>query len=153
MRLLTKDYAFVIIQFALFAAYTFTIESLSFKLHVAIKAVTLIITIQGALILLIALAQLNKNLSPFPTPKSNSELIQTGLYKYIRHPIYTGIFLTAFSYGFYIGSLYKTIISSILLILFYYKSVYEEERLKKVFSEYEKYINTTGRFFPRQPKI
>lgn len=98
---------------------------------------------------ILALLQLNKNLSPFPTPIVGGELIQTGLYKYIRHPIYRSILLSLWGCGLYTGSSYKLIITTILLFLFLSKSRYEEEKLSQVFTAYANYMKRTGRFFPR----
>ena len=91
--------------------------------------------------------QLNKNLTPFPTPKENGFLINTGLYKYVRHPIYSGIFLAAIGIAFYTSSYWQLVISFILLILFYYKSKYEESLLIETYKEYEEYKKVTRRFF------
>lgn len=146
MKLKLKDYFFVGIQFLLFAIYLFNFELFKFKLSVSLSILFLIITIIGFLIIVIAILQLNKNLSPFPTPKSNSELIQTGLYKYMRHPIYTGILIMFFSYALYVNSSFKLIIAFILFILFYFKSSYEEERLQKIFPKYQLYKKSTRRF-------
>ena len=149
MKLKTKDFIFVGIQFLLFLIYVFEIKLLNFSLPDFLNIIFLIASIIGFLIVIVALLQLNKNLSPFPTPKSDSELIQTGLYKYIRHPIYTGIILMTFGYGLYSNSSFKLIISILLLILFYFKSSYEEKMLQNKFSEYSEYKKTTGRFFPK----
>ena len=73
--------------------------------------------------------QLNKNLSPFPSPINGGELIDTGLYNYIRHPIYTSILSTLFGYGLYSASGYKILLTIALLVLFFYKSKYEEKKL------------------------
>jgi protein-S-isoprenylcysteine O-methyltransferase Ste14 len=105
------------------------------------------VSISGFLIILLAILQLNKNLTPFPTPKENGELISTGLYKYIRHPIYTGIFLASIGIAFYTGSYWQLAIAIILLILFYFKSTYEESLLIQKYKDYEAYIKKTRRFF------
>jgi len=149
MSLTTKDYFFVGTQLILFVLYIFDISIFEINFPNIINYISGAITILGVLIFALSLLQLNKNLSPFPTPRSNSELIQTGLYKYIRHPIYTGILLTAFGYGFYTNSSYKIIISLLILILFYYKSSYEEVRLSNKFSNYTTYIKNSGRFLPK----
>jgi len=146
MKLKTIDFLFVIVQFVLFAIYMFNIDFWEFTIPYFLSTTFIIVSITGLLVIIIAILQLNKNLSPFPTPKSDSELIRTGLYKYIRHPIYTGILLMTFGYGFYTTSAFKIIISSLLLILFYFKSSYEEERLQNVFSEYKHYKKSTRRF-------
>ncbi|MBX9806617.1 MAG: DUF1295 domain-containing protein [Flavobacteriaceae bacterium] len=92
MKVATKDYLFVIIQFILFFVYIFDLNW-PMKLSFDMQKAGLWIAILGGLIIILALLQLNKNLSPFPTPKDKSVLLQNGLYKYMRHPIYTGIIL------------------------------------------------------------
>ena len=149
MKLRTKDSVFVILQFILFALYLLGINFLPFKTSSLINLIAFIISIFGLLIVIISMLQLNKNLSPFPTPKLNSHLIKHGLYRYIRHPIYTGIMLLSFGFGIYTNSTHKLIISFLLIFLFYFKSKYEEERLLNKFSNYKEYVLTTGRFFPK----
>jgi protein-S-isoprenylcysteine O-methyltransferase Ste14 len=147
MKPTTKDYLYVTVQFLLFLAYLLEVSLPDLHHLVILRTVGSALSIAGVLVLLLALLQLNRNLSPFPTPKSNAELIRTGLYKYIRHPIYTGILLTVFGYALHEASLYKLLIASCLLLLFYLKSSYEEKRLLEVYPEYEEYRATTGRFF------
>ncbi|MBK5193648.1 MAG: isoprenylcysteine carboxylmethyltransferase family protein, partial [Flavobacteriaceae bacterium] len=77
-----------------------------------------------------------------------SELIITGLYKWIRHPIYSGILLLAFSFALYQNSGFKILISFFMLILFYFKTGYEEKQLSLKFPEYKNYKMNTGRFLP-----
>ena len=149
MRLEKKDYGFVGIQLALFILYLIDVKLLNIYIHEIINKAGLVVAIIGALIALIALLQLKTNLSPFPSPKSNTSLIQNGIYKFIRHPIYTGIILTTFGYGLFVGSFYKIIISIVLYILFIFKSRYEEERLELTFLNYKDYKKRSGRFFPK----
>jgi protein-S-isoprenylcysteine O-methyltransferase Ste14 len=118
------------------------------KLGLTIQKIGLLIAVFGGMIIILALLQLNKNLSPFPTPKEDATLLQNGLYKYMRHPIYTGIILFLAGYGVYQNSLYKLLILLLLVILFYLKSNYEEQRLEQKFPDYKLYRNKTGRFFP-----
>lgn len=145
----SKDYIFVTIQFLLFVAFYFDISIMNFFVPNWIQVLTLILAIFGVVIVLLAILQLNKNLSPFPSPKSGSQLIKTGLYKFIRHPIYTGIILTFLGFSIYSESIYRLIITAILYFLFLLKSGYEEKLLQKKFSEYEEYRSKTGRFFPK----
>ena len=119
------------------------------KLGLTIQKMGLTIAVFGGIIITLALLQLNKNLSPFPTPKESSSLLQSGLYKFIRHPIYTGIILLFSGYSVYQNSVYKLLVSVVLVILFYLKSIYEEERLEQTFPNYKNYKTKTGRFLPR----
>jgi protein-S-isoprenylcysteine O-methyltransferase Ste14 len=61
----------------------------------------------GLIILLVALLQVNKNLTPFPTQLSEGTHIKTGLYKLVRHPIYSGIILAAIGFGLFQESFWK----------------------------------------------
>ena len=149
MKLGVKDIAYVGIQFALFLAYLYDVPFLHFILPNIIKEIFIVVSILGIGIVLFSMLQLNIHLSPFPSPKKGSKLIQNGLYKYVRHPIYTGILITLFGYGLYTSSSYRLIISLTLLVLFYFKSRYEEARLQRNFSDYKSYQENTGRFFPK----
>lgn len=149
MKLQSEDYILVGLQGFLFSAYIFNITLIDIIISGALRKTGLVISIIGVLVFIISLLQLNKNLSPFPTPKSNSLLIQSGLYKYIRHPIYTGILLSFGGYSFYSVSLYRMIITILLLLLFIIKSAYEEKKLIEKFSGYHTYKAKTGRFFPK----
>jgi len=146
MNIKYKDLFFVGIQICLFACFIFDFTIL-ISIPNGLKTGSLFVAIIGLLMIIVAIIQLNKNLSPFPTPKNKAILIQNGLYKYSRHPIYTGIILFVFGSSFYLASVYKMIISVLLFILFYFKSVYEEILLQDKFPNNSIYKLKTGRFF------
>jgi len=149
MKLPHKDYFFVGIQFLLFFIYLFNFQLYQLHFPDVLAQTGLIIGLIGIVVLVLALLQLSTNLSPFPTPKSSAQLIQTGLYKLIRHPIYTGIILLLGGYGFYKNSVYKISITLLLYVLFYFKSSYEEKLLQNKYSNYLEFKKTRGRFFPK----
>ncbi len=77
-------------------------------------------------------------------------LIHTGLYRYIRHPQYSGFFL------FIIGSMINwptipTLAMAPLLMLRYQRLAVEEEKdmMAQFGEEYSHYMAATERFFPR----
>ncbi|MGY5851672.1 methyltransferase family protein [Salegentibacter sp. F14] len=148
MNLKAKDIAYVGLQLTLFLSFLLDISLLRFRLPVWIDYLLLPLIILGAGVVLIGLLELRTNLSIFPRPLKNSQLITHGLFKYIRHPIYSGILLSAFSLALYLGSGYKLLIAFLLLILFYFKSRYEEKLLQQKFPEYRQYMKRSGRFFP-----
>ncbi|MCL6462630.1 Protein-S-isoprenylcysteine O-methyltransferase Ste14 [Flavobacterium micromati] len=146
-----KDYLFVSIQFLLFGLYAFDFLP-HFELPQIIKYIGLIVSITGFIILALSVLQLNKNLTVFPTPKSDSELITFGMYKFSRHPIYTGLILFTFGYAFYKVSWLKLVISLSLFLLFYFKTNYEEQQLLQKFTDYKEYKKKINRFFPKIKK-
>lgn len=139
----------MLLQGVLFVLYLFDFKVINIEIPQFLKLVFLFVALFGILVLIVALLQLNKNLSPFPTPKTNSQLVKHGLYKFVRHPIYTGLLLLFFGYAFYSLSAYRLLIAFLLLLLFFLKSRYEEQKLIERFSNYQDYKLTTGRFFPK----
>ncbi|MCO6494544.1 MAG: isoprenylcysteine carboxylmethyltransferase family protein [Bacteroidetes bacterium] len=152
MKLGTKDIVYVSLQFILFVLYLFNPIILKIVFPFWLHYLGIILSILGLLIAVFAVLQLNKNLSPFPTPVDGSKLIKTGLYKYIRHPIYTGIIVGAYGFALYTDSGSRLSIAILLYILFHYKSNYEEGRLISAFAEYPQYMQSTGKFFPKKGK-
>lgn len=143
-----KDIIFVALQLVLFIAYIIDIKIYALP-QVLPDAVYGFLTAGATAIFILSILQLNKNLSPFPSPKTNSELVENGIYKYIRHPIYTAIIFGLLVWSLYQNSLFQLLISISILILFYFKSKYEEQQLLKKFPEYKSYMSRTGRFLPR----
>jgi protein-S-isoprenylcysteine O-methyltransferase Ste14 len=148
MKINSKDFCLVGIQLVLFVLYTAHVEW-SLEFFSWFKTIGWIAAIIGFLVVVLALLQLNSNLSPFPTPKDNAVLIQNGLYAWVRHPIYTGILLLFLGYGIYLASLFKLLITFLLWLLFYFKTHYEEVQLQRKFFEYKNYKRKTGRFLPK----
>jgi len=103
----------------------------------------------GLGIVLLSIFKLGQSLTASPIPKESAELKTDGLYKWIRHPIYTGLMLTTLGIALEAGSVAKLFFVAALMFLFDYKAKYEESFLIKRFPEYRSYMSTTGRFVPR----
>ncbi|SDS44960.1 Protein-S-isoprenylcysteine O-methyltransferase Ste14 [Gillisia sp. Hel1_33_143] len=144
-----KDWMYVLLQFILFGVYLIEIDLITISMPEWFKLGVLTFSVLGIIIIVLSFYQLGSNLSPFPSPVKNADLITTGIFKYLRHPIYTGILLILFSVAIYNTSEYKLIISILLLILFQFKSKYEESRLIANFENYKDYMKDTGKFIPK----
>lgn len=103
----------------------------------------------GLLLVSMALLQMRRRLSPWPTPKEGAYLIRQGVFAAVRHPIYSGLFLMSSGWALLRQSTEQLIIAVLLLIWFYFKSRYEEKQLCQRFPTYPAYRQKTGRFFPR----
>jgi protein-S-isoprenylcysteine O-methyltransferase Ste14 len=86
----------------------------------------------------------------FGTVRSQPELVQTGVFRIVRHPIYLGAVL------FYLAAIISTLsIASagfwfIILMFYVYISKYEERILIEEFGEeYLKYRRKVGMLFPK----
>lgn len=144
-----KDKIFVTLQFLVFLAWLPDVNRWHFELSENLQALALIFAVIGALLVLIALWQLRMNLSPFPSPKKEAQLITGGVFAFARHPIYSGLMFMVFGISIWLGSGYKLAVSLLLLVLFHLKSRYEEQRLTEAFPDYPVYKRNTGRFFPK----
>ncbi|RMG26117.1 MAG: isoprenylcysteine carboxylmethyltransferase family protein [Bacteroidetes bacterium] len=144
-----KDYLLVGIQGLLFLLYLPDIGPEWAQLPAWSRYAGLAVALLGLLVMGIALLQLGANLSPFPTPKTRSQLVQHGLYHWIRHPIYTGIILAALGGSFYTARPFRLLVSVALWLLFNVKAKYEERLLCQKFEQYQAYRLKTGRLFPR----
>jgi protein-S-isoprenylcysteine O-methyltransferase Ste14 len=79
-------------------------------------------------------------------------LVTDGLYKYIRHPQYTGLFLIMLGWILHFPTLLTLIIFPVLVVAYYWLARKEERALEQLFGdEYKKYEAQTPRFFPRLP--
>jgi len=78
---------------------------------------------------------------PFPGLRKKNELVTTGIYSKVRHPIYLGIILWQFGFALIFNALYALVFSTVYIfaILIIIK-IEEQDILKKYGKEYEKYI-------------
>ena len=52
-----------------------------------------VLVIAGFVLMLVASLRLGRGLTATPVPNARGQLITGGLYRYVRHPIYTGVLL------------------------------------------------------------
>jgi len=102
----------------------------------------------GIVITIWAAILLGPNLTPLPKPKPSGELIQSGLYRFVRHPIYFGVILVSFGCSGIEQTIYTLVLAFILLIFFDLKSRQEERWLTQKFSEYDVYKQNTKKLIP-----
>ena len=110
----------------------------------------ILITAAGLAFAIWARVHLGRNWSSAVTIKAQHELIRSGPYRFVRHPIYTGMILgilgTALANGKVRG------LMGVLLVWFGFlvKSRMEEQFMDRTFGdEYAGYRRTTGALFPR----
>lgn len=78
------------------------------------------------------------------------KLVTTGIYRYIRHPQYTGFFLITLGMMFDWLTLPMLIMWPLLMLLYYRLARREEADMEQEFGdEYRAYRAHTGMFFPR----
>lgn len=93
--------------------------------------------------------RLGPALTPLPIPKNGADLVTSGLYRWVRHPIYTGVLLAAVGLVIWGASLAHIIGLLALYAVLFAKSVGEEKMLAQRHEGYAEYALTTGRLVPR----
>jgi len=93
---------------------------------------------------------LGSNWSAVVTIREAYELIRTGPYRRIRHPIYTGMLLAMAGTGLALGEVRGLLAFTITLLAFYWKARKEEVWLTHEFGEkFEAHTRQTGMFLPK----
>lgn len=100
------------------------------------------------LVMLIAVINLGKNLTPLPCPKDDAQLVQSGLYRYVRHPIYFGVLLAALAWLLIFPNAYILLYDIGLFILFDIKARREEIWLVERFPAYRDYQMRVKKLLP-----
>ena len=135
----------VFLQFFIISLHFFQWEFIPQKQIIQVNIfsyfVGFLIIIIAFIILLVAIKDLGKNLSPFPRPINNSNLVTTGIYRFIRHPMYYSLIFISF--GVFIAklSIYYLFLSISLGLIIKFKIALEEQYLNNKFKNYSLYKN------------
>ncbi len=89
-----------------------------------------------------------RNVNVTPTVKQGSELITSGPYRIIRHPMYIAQLIAVLPLVIDYFSWYRLAAIVILLIVLLVKIGYEEKQLIAHFPEYAEYMKRTSRMIP-----
>ena len=103
----------------------------------------------GLLIAILARLELGSNWSDIETGqvKQNHMLVNHGVYRYIRHPIYTGDLALLLGFELCLNS-WLIIAAVIIAVPTIYKAVREEKVLAETVTGYQAYREQTKRFIP-----
>jgi len=102
----------------------------------------------GGVLALRGILDLRGNLTPFPMPLESARLVETGAYRLVRHPMYGGLILGAFGWGFLTASVPALVGAFALAVVLRLKSGREELWLADRFEAYDAYRARTRRFVP-----
>jgi protein-S-isoprenylcysteine O-methyltransferase Ste14 len=102
----------------------------------------------GLGLVLLGLRDLRDALTPLPYPRDQAELVQTGVYGLVRHPIYGGLVAGSVGWGLLTASFAAIGLAVVLLGFFELKARREEAWLMARFPDYSGYRARTRRLIP-----
>jgi len=96
----------------------------------------------------LGIRDLDRSISPMPRPTETSVLIQDGIYRRLRHPIYAGLILVALGWSLLMASLAALVLALLLAVILDLKARREEVWLRERYPGYAAYATHTKRFVP-----
>jgi len=105
----------------------------------------------GVSIVTWGLSALGKNWAPSVSGvRKDSALVTSGLYGFVRHPIYLGAFIFLAAQALVAANL-LILLPTLVLLAVLYKSIVEEETMliDRFGDQYREYMKRTARFIPR----
>ena len=150
----SKGEGYVVVQFILFALVAFgpkrvgTMPGWSAPWSTIGVVVGLLLGLLGGLLALAGVMSLGTNLTAVPHPKESATLVQTGAYRFVRHPIYSGIIFAALGWAFLVNGTLTFLYVLILFLFFDVKSRREEQWLRQKYPAYEAYQKRVKKLIP-----
>ena len=136
----SKEIILVILQFFIISLHFI---KLKFFPIIKIMQVNSIFSFVGFLTIIIAsilmlkaIKDIGSNLSPFPRPIANGNLITSGSYRFMRHPMYYSLILISFGIFIINLSFYYLCLTISLAFVIKFKIILEEKLLKNKFKNY-----------------
>lgn len=102
----------------------------------------------GAVMGIWGVRSLGGSRTPHPTPKADAELVQHGIYRLLRHPLYGSVMLASLGWALLWQSKAALGLAVVLCGFFDAKARLEERLLLAKFPEYAAYRARTWKFVP-----
>tara|TARA_B100001093_G_scaffold56258_1_gene47630 strand:- start:9 stop:485 length:477 start_codon:yes stop_codon:yes gene_type:complete len=134
------EFFLVLLQFFIIILHFIKLEFLPreeiMQVNFIFSFVGFLLIIISTIVMLISIKDLGSNLSPFPRPIVNGNLITSGIYRFIRHPMYYSLILVSFGLFITKLSFYHLCLTISLALIIKFKIILEEKYLNKKFKNY-----------------
>ncbi len=139
------DLMLVFLQFFIISLHFFKWEFLPQKQVIQASSFSfflgILIIIIAFVIMLVSIKDLGRNLSPFPRPINNSNLVTTGIYRFTRHPMYYSLIFISLGVFIIKLTIYYLFLTISLALVIKFKIALEEKYLMNKFKNYLLYKN------------
>lgn len=102
----------------------------------------------GTYFILAGSLRLGRNITPVPYPKEHATLVESGPYRIVRHPIYSGGILAGLGWAFWVHGTLTILYVIIMFVFFDVKSRREEVWLVEKYGAYPEYKKRVRKLIP-----
>jgi protein-S-isoprenylcysteine O-methyltransferase Ste14 len=142
---------FVAVQFALIVVIIVLPPGDAWPVPGWLATLGLVLEAIGVAVLVAGIVNLGRSLTPLPTPIDHAVLRVDGLYRWVRHPIYSGIMALVVGVSLRSANIAVVAASLCLIGWFMLKARWEEQHLARRYPDYAAYADRTPRFVPLWP--
>lgn len=143
---------YVVIQALLIGLILFGPRGHSFLItqsfQIPMEVFGILLGVFASFFMLISTINLGKNLTPLPCPRDDAQLVQSGLYRLVRHPLYFGVILASLAWLLIYPYVNILLYAIALFILFDVKARREEVWLSERFPDYAAYQSRVKKLIP-----
>lgn len=125
-----------------------SVENLPPEAAIALRLFALLLAGLAAMLLGKGLIDLGPSLTPLPYPREDGQLVQTGVYGWVRHCLYSGLILGTLAYSLWQLSLSHLGIALALFVLLDAKARQEEVWLVARYPDYGDYRSRVKKLIP-----
>lgn len=141
-------FCLVVVQVLLLIGLVFLPHGTLWPVNAFVATASFVFMLVGVILFLLGAVRLGPALRASPIPKEDSALVTTGVYGYIRNPIYAGFIVGGFGLTLFSASFLHVFLLIALAFLLSAKARWEERMLIVEHPEYGAYAARVGRFFP-----
>jgi len=141
-------WALLLVQLVLLAAVFLLPAGSAWVTPAWLSTCARVLSAAGAVLVVAGVVNLGRAATPLPTPVADGALSSHGLYRWVRHPIYTGVIALAIGSAIPSGSVLIVAATVALIVWLQIKARWEERRLLQRYPDYEAYAARTPRFIP-----
>lgn len=141
--------ALVTAQFVLLVALVLVPRGGGWVVPPWLRVLAGVLGVVGVAVMLLGGTALGRGLTAAPLPNAHAQLRTGGLYRWMRHPIYSGLLLMTGALTLVSGSVTRLVVFAALVGLVNVKARWEERQLMRRFPDYAEYAARTPRFVPR----
>lgn len=146
---MTKARFFVLAQFGLLGALVILPADPAVIAPAWFRPLSIGLMVLAIIILFLAAIALRPALTASPIPRESAPLISTGIYQYLRHPMYSAVITIGAAIMLGNPTLLTMIIWVALIIVLLNKAHYEDQLLLAKHPEAKTYQEQVGAFVPK----